>query len=63
MVVVKRRQILQTLQLVIVISQSDLALPHYDTRDVSAITDLPYMVVSRDLGQCAIALSQLENAQ
>ena len=42
--------------------QSDLALPHYDTRDVSAITDLPYMVVSHDLGQCAIALSQLENA-
>ena len=29
---------------------SDLALPHYDTRDVSAITDLPYMVVSHDLG-------------
>ena len=28
---------------------SDLALPHYDTRDVSAITDLPYMVVSHDL--------------
>ena len=42
---------------------SDLALPHYDTRDVSAITDLPYMVVSHDLGQCAIALSQLENAR
>ena len=41
---------------------SDLALPHYDTRDVLAITDLPYMVVSHDLGQCAIALSQLENA-
>ena len=40
-----------------------LALPHYDTRDVSAITDLPYMVVSHDLGQCAIALSQLENAR
>ena len=40
---------------------SDLALPHYDTHDVSAITDLPYMVVSHDLGQCAIALSQLEN--
>ena len=40
---------------------SDLALPHYDTRDVLAITDLPYMVVSHDLGQCAIALSQLEN--
>ena len=40
---------------------SDLALPHYDTRDVSAITDLPYMVVSHDLGQCVIALSQLEN--
>ena len=38
---------------------SDLALPHYDTRDVSAITDLPYMVVSHDLGQCAIALSHL----
>ena len=22
---------------------SDLALPHYDTRDVSVITDIPYM--------------------
>ena len=31
--------------------RSDLALPHYDTHDVSAITDLPYMVVSHDLGQ------------
>ena len=41
---------------------SDLALPHYDTRDVLAITNLPYMVVSHDLGQCAFALSQLENA-
>ena len=40
---------------------SDLALPHYDTCDVSAITNLPYMVVSHDLGQCAIPLSQLEN--
>ena len=44
------------------LSSSDLALPHYDTRDVSAITDIPYMVVSHDLGQCAIALSQLERA-
>ena len=42
---------------------SDLALPHYDTRDVLAITDLPYMVVSHDLGQCAIALSQLKDTQ
>ena len=42
---------------------SDLALPHYDTCDVSAITNLPYMVALHDLGQCAIALSQLENAQ
>ena len=41
---------------------SDLALPHYDARDVSAITDIPYMVVSHDLGQWHIALSQLENA-
>ena len=40
--------------------KSDLALPHYDTRDVTAITDLPYMVVSHDLGN---ALSQLENAR
>ena len=30
-------------------------------RDVSAITDLPYMVLSHDLGQWHIALSQLEN--
>ena len=39
-----------------------LALPHYDTRDVSVIADLPYMVVSHDSGQWHIALSQLENA-
>ena len=49
---------------------SDLALPHYDTRDVMAITDLPYMVVSHDLGQCpksarerAVARSQAPNLQ
>ena len=43
---------------------SDLALPHYDTRDVSAITDLPYMVVSHDLGQAqerAVARSRAPN--
>ena len=28
-----------------------LALPHYDTYDVSVIADLPYMAVSHDLGQ------------
>ena len=49
-------------QCIVVGGTSDLALPHYDTRDVSAITDIPYMVVSHDLEQCAIALSQLENA-
>ena len=36
-----------------------LALPHYDTCDVSVITNLPYMVVSHDSGQWHIALSQL----
>ena len=39
-----------------------LALPHYDTHDVLVVTGLPYMVVSHDLRQCAITLSQLENA-
>ena len=40
-----------------------LALPHYDTRDVAVIADLPYMVVSHDSGQWRIALSQLENVR
>ena len=35
-----------------------LALPHYDTCDALVITDLPYMVVSHDLGQWHITLSR-----
>jgi len=29
-----------------------LALPHYDTHDVSVITDIPYMVVSLRMCYC-----------
>ena len=31
-------------------SSTPLALPHHDTRDVSVIADIPYMVVSHDSG-------------